>query len=77
MYPGAENCGYSCVDIDECADENHGCDQNATCQDKTPTEQTPDLTHCCGCNDGWTGGDGPDDICTGKVEFCKTKFGNT
>ena len=67
LYPGAENCGYSCVNIDECADDNHGCDQNATCEDKTPTEQTPELTHRCGCNDGWTGGDGPDDICTGKV----------
>ena len=66
LYPGSNECGYSCVNIDECLDDNHGCDEHANCQDRTP-DALNDATHLCKCDLGWTGGDEPGQICTGGV----------
>ena len=63
----ANECGYTCVDVDECLDDNHGCDENSTCknQELTALNNKP---YTCGCNNGWTGGEEPGQICTGRVE---------
>ena len=66
LNPGPNECGYSCVNIDECLGDNHGCDEHATCQDRTPDALNA-ATHLCGCDPGWTGGDLPGQICTGGV----------
>ena len=43
-----------CVNIDECAENDHDCDwENAKCTDLTPTADSP-AVYECGCQDGWT-----------------------
>ena len=46
---GYEADGDTCVDIDECATDNGGCDDNATCANGTNPGDSP----VCTCNTGY------------------------
>ena len=65
---GAEG---TCVDIDECNDGSHTCDQNATCTNN-------DGGFYCACNVGWnTGGNGQADTCHNVNECSETVNSHT
>ena len=59
--------GDACVDIDECATDNGGCDANATCANAT----TPGDAPSCTCNNGYQA-DG--DACV-DINECATNNG--
>jgi hypothetical protein len=61
---GYEGDGVTCTDIDECATDNGGCDENATCTNEPGS-------HSCACNTGFEG-DGA--ACT-DIDECVTDNG--
>ena len=64
---GYEADGDTCVDIDECATDNGGCDDNATCANGTNPGDSP----VCTCNTGYEA-DG--DTCV-DIDECATDNG--